>query len=91
VLPDGVAIFLNENAIFLGDFVGNVRNQGEVDLTKTSLLAWGLYPCKVNELRVNRASQYLYTCLSELLSLDAELNDLSGAHEGEVYSSVNIR
>lgn len=79
-----MTIFLNVDTIFLGDFVGDVSNQGEVDLTKTSLLAGGLYPSKVNKLGVNRASQDLNTGLSELLSLVAELNDLSGAHEGEI-------
>lgn len=81
-----MAILLNEDTILLGDFVAKVGNQGELDLTKTSLLAGSVDPCKVNELGVNRATQDLNAGLLEVLNLVAELNDLSGAHEGEVYT-----
>lgn len=83
-LPDGVSILLNEDTVLLGDGVSEVRDQGEVDLTQSSLLTGGVDPGKVNKLRVNRGSKDLNSSLLKLSSLGAELNDLSGAHEGEV-------
>lgn len=83
-----MAIFLNEDTVLLGDGVGEVRDQGEVDLAQTSLLSGGLNPSKVNKLRVHRASKDLDSCLLKLGCLLAELDDLSGAHEGEVCCIV---
>lgn len=79
-----MAILLNVDTILLGDLVGDVRNEGELDVTKPSLLAGGLGPSKVNKVGVNRGSQHLDSRLLELSNLVAELDDLSGAHKGEV-------
>ncbi len=75
---------VDEAAVGLGDFLGDISNQGDVHLSETSLLSVFLGVFHVWELGIDGDSNNLTAVLSELLGLVWELADLSGAHEGEI-------
>lgn len=80
----GIITFLDEASVIGGDLLGHVREQGDVQTSKTSFLSRLEGVLHVGEFGVDGAGQNLNTDFSEFLSLVAEGDDFSGAHKGEV-------
>jgi hypothetical protein len=57
--PERVAVVLEVNAVVLGDGVCEVGEEGNVQTTEPALLARGVHPCKMGEVRVHRAGHNL--------------------------------
>jgi hypothetical protein len=75
---------LNETSVLLSDALGDVRNEGDIHLAEASLLSVFLGVLHVGELGVDGASKDFTVGSSEFSSSVRELDDLGGAHEGEV-------
>ena len=55
----GVAVVLEEDPVVLGDGVGEVRQEGNVEPAESALAAGGVHPSQVGEMRIHRASNNL--------------------------------
>ena len=75
---------LNEAAVLLGDFLGNISDHGNIHFAETTHLAVLLGVLHVCEVGVNGGTDHLTAVLSESLGSIRVLADLSGAHKGEV-------
>eukprot|EP00695_Tsukubamonas_globosa_P003627 TRINITY_DN742_c0_g1_i10.p1 TRINITY_DN742_c0_g1~~TRINITY_DN742_c0_g1_i10.p1 ORF type:complete len:141 (+),score=52.72 TRINITY_DN742_c0_g1_i10:69-491(+) len=75
---EGDAFLLDEDAVVTRDLLGDVSNDGDLHVAKTALLARGVHPSEMAEVRINGASQNLDADGLELLNTLGESDDLSG-------------
>ena len=54
-----IILIFNENTIIFSDFFGNVRNQGDVNRSESSILFFGFSPSKMGEMWIDRNGQNL--------------------------------
>ena len=79
-----VVLVLYEDAVAPGYLLGDVREEGEVELAHTALVPLGPGPGEVAEGGVNREPDDVSIQGSELLCLLGEGGKLGGADEGEI-------
>lgn len=80
----GVASVEVEATVGGGDLLVDILNEGDVHLSKTTVLAVSVDPSEVREDRVDRHTNDLSVQGGELSSGLREGNNLGGAHKGEV-------
>lgn len=73
-----------EHSVLISDVLLDVSKEGNVERAESSIGAVVERPPPMDEVGVDGAADHLAVVLPELRSLVAELNDLSGADEGEV-------
>ena len=74
----------NVRSLTFRDGVGEIRQEGDIQLAQTALLPGSVHPGQVSEVRVDRAGHHLGTDLPELCDPVVEGQDLGGTDEGEV-------
>lgn len=78
---EGNSRFLVEYAIVAGDLATLVRQQRNVHLTETALLARDVYPREVAEVGIGGCCDHLAADVGEFLHSVGESDDLRRAHE----------
>jgi len=76
--------FFDEDTVVTSDILGDVSEEGNLEVVDTALLAGGLAPGLVGEDGVDGAADDLAVELGEFLSAIGEGEDFGGADEGKV-------
>ena len=79
---EGDTGILKEDIVVPSDLLGEVRQQGVLQLTQSSVLALQIRPCQVAKVRVDGDTNHFCVNILELLDSVAERDDLSGTDEG---------
>ena len=74
----------DEAAVGVGDVLSDVGNEGDLHFTETTFISGLLAPFGVGELGVDGDTEDFAVVLSEFFGLVGELEDFSGADEGEI-------
>jgi hypothetical protein len=74
----------DEAAVGIGDVLGDIGNEGDLHFTETAFISGLLAPFSMGELGVDGDTEDFTVVLSEFFSLVGELEDFSGADEGEI-------
>jgi len=80
----GVTVLLQIDSIVLGDGVGEVRQERNIQLAQSSLCSWGGHPGQVCEVGVHGARHNFCSNFSKLLNPVVECKNFSGADECEI-------
>ena len=78
----GVTVLLQIDSIVLGDGVGEVRQERNIQLAQSSLCSWGGHPGQMCEVGVDGTRYYLGIHCAELFHAVIEGKDLRWAHKG---------
>lgn len=73
-----------ENAVLISDILLDVSEKRDVNRSKSSIFTRVQSPSTVHKVRVDGGANDLAVVVSEVLGLVAEVDDFSGADEGEV-------
>ncbi len=66
------------------NFLCDVSNQWNINLSQTSLISWFLSPFHMTEMRIDRATNNFTIVLSELFSFLGEVNDFGWTYKCEI-------
>ena len=83
-MPQCVSSIFQQNPIVLGDLLGEVGEEGNIEPPQAPLGPGGVDPGQVGVLGVHRTGHHLSVDASELFHTVTEGNDLSGTHKGTV-------
>lgn len=75
---------IDKHAVVLTNLLGEVSNEGNLQLAHTAVITGRLDPCQVRELAVRGDGYDLRVDLLELAGGFAEGHNLSRAHESEI-------
>lgn len=81
---EGNSGLLVEDTVITGDLGALVRQQRNIHITKTALLARRIYPCEVTEVGIGGRCDHLTADVGELLHSVGESDNFRRAHESKV-------